>query len=246
MTDRGMKQRPLQTQVTKWSLFFSYFNFNEQGGPQGQAGPSPRTLEGLLPGGPHGQRPLLCCFQPGSGGECPWCGHWGVGRGGLAPLGEGPGDTGGVKNTHYLFFGFVKGRWENGMGLRACSAVAAQVQRGPAQLPRPFAPSPVGRLPLPGSERWPGGPGEGSTSLPPLPFQNLIQCFLVWGPGPKESTHLAAAVVCPTQYPPYTTRAFSGPLSPRQWSLSDKRACTCGCTNPSCLQLFFVLPSGSS
>lgn len=35
MTDRGTKQRPLQTQVTKWSLFFSYFNFNEQGGPKG-------------------------------------------------------------------------------------------------------------------------------------------------------------------------------------------------------------------
>lgn len=43
-----------------------------------------------------------------------------------------------MKNTHYLFFGFVKGRRENGMGLRACSAVAAQVLRGPAQLPRPF------------------------------------------------------------------------------------------------------------
>lgn len=117
---------------------------------------------------------------------------------------------------------------------------------GPGAASQAFYPSPGGRLPLPGSERWPGGPGEGSTSLPPLPFQNLIQCFLVWGPGPQESTHLAAAVVCPTQYPPSTTRAFSGPLSPRQWSLSDKRACTCGCTNPSCLQLFFVLPSGSS
>lgn len=52
-----------------------------------------------------------------------------------------------------------------------------------------FCPEPRGRLPLPGSVRWPGGPGEGSTpvsSLPPLPFQNLIQCLLVWGPGSRE------------------------------------------------------------
>lgn len=32
-------------------------------------------------------------------------------------------------------------------------------------------------------------------SLPPLPFQNLIQCLLVWGPGPRESTHLVAAII---------------------------------------------------
>lgn len=27
MMNGGVKQRPLQTRVTKWSLFFSYFNF---------------------------------------------------------------------------------------------------------------------------------------------------------------------------------------------------------------------------
>lgn len=35
MTDRGTKQRPLQIQVTEWSLFFAYFNFDEQSGPKG-------------------------------------------------------------------------------------------------------------------------------------------------------------------------------------------------------------------
>lgn len=63
MTDRGMKQRPLQTQVTKWSLFFPYFNFNEQGGPKGQASPSPGPWRACCQGA-CGQRGLLCCFQP--------------------------------------------------------------------------------------------------------------------------------------------------------------------------------------
>lgn len=210
MTDRGMKQRPLQTQVTTWSLFFSYFNFNEQGGPQGQAGPSPRTLEGLLPGGHTARDPCCAASSPGRAESALGVGTGVWGEEGLRLWARGQEiDAGGVKNTHYLFFGFVKGRRENGMGLRACSAVAAQVQRGPVQLPRPFAPSPGGRLPLPGSERWPGGPGEGSTSLPPLPFQNLIQCFFVWEPGPKESTLLASAVVCPTQYTHPTPQGLS-------------------------------------
>lgn len=240
-----MKQRPLQTQVTKWSLFFSYFNFNEQGGPQGRAGPSPRTLEGLLPGATRPET-LAVLLPARVRRRVPLVWALGCGKRRACASGRGARRCRWREKYTLFIFRFCQRQTENGMGLRACSAVAAQVLRGPAQLPRPFTPSPGGRLPLPGSERWPGGPGEGSTSLPPLPFQNLIQCFLVWGPGPKESTHLAAAVVCPTQYPPYTTRAFSGPLSPRQWSLSDKRACTCGCTNPSCLQLFFVLPSGSS
>lgn len=75
---------------------------------------------------------------------------------------------------------------------------------GPGQFRRPFALSPGGRLPVPGSERWPGGPGEGSTSvpsLPPLPFQNLAQCFLVWGPGARERARLAAAVLVSHPHP---------------------------------------------
>lgn len=149
--------------------------------------------------GPHGQRPSLLLPALGRAESALGVGSGVWGRGGLAPLVEGPGDPGGVKNTHYLFFGFVKGRQDYGMGLEEPAVRRLpQVQRGPAQFPRPFTLSPRGRLPLPGSERWPGGPGEGSIpvpSLPPLPFQNLIQCFLVWGPGPRESTHLAAAII---------------------------------------------------
>ena len=45
--------------------FFSSFNFNEQGGPKGRAGPSTGTLEGLLP---RGTRPeTLAVLLPAPG-----------------------------------------------------------------------------------------------------------------------------------------------------------------------------------
>lgn len=126
-SDRGMKQRPLQTQVTKWSLFFPpYFNFNEQGGPKGQASPSARTLEGLLPGATRSESLAVLLPAPGRAGSALGVGTgvWGRG-GGLAPVLAGPGNPGGVKNTHYLFFGFVNGKrdFRDGAG-RACSVVA--------------------------------------------------------------------------------------------------------------------------
>lgn len=163
-----MKQRPLQTQVTKWSLFFSYFNFYEQGGPKGQASPSARTLEGLLPGGHTARDPRCVASSPGSGRKCPWCGQWGVGYRRACTSGRGARRSR-WHEKYYLFFGFVKGRWDYGMGLEEPALRwLPQVERGPAQLPRPFAPSPGGRLPLPGSERWPWRPrrGEQPCALP--------------------------------------------------------------------------------
>lgn len=48
------------------------------------------------------------------------------------PLVDGPGNPGGVKNTHYLFFGFVKSRQEYGdRAGRTCSTVAARATEGP-------------------------------------------------------------------------------------------------------------------
>lgn len=144
-----------------------------------------------------------------------WC------RGGLAPLIAGPGNPGGVTNTHYLFWGFVKGRRAFGDGAgRACLLCRGRpaYRRG-------------AKVSCLGQRGGMGAPEEGSTptpSPPPVPFQNLVQCFLVWGAGPRESAHLAAAIIVFSPYRPCTTRAFSGPLSPRQWSPSDKRACTCG------------------
>lgn len=159
-------------------------------------------------------------------------GVWGRG-GGLAPLVTGPGNPGGVKNIHYLFFGFVKSSWDLGDGAgRACSVLAALGTDGPRSVSQALCPKPRGQTASPWvcEVAWGSRRGEHLCALlPPLPFQNLVQCFPVWGPGPRERAHLAAAVL--VSYPPspsYTTRAFSGPLSPRQWSLSDKRACTCG------------------
>lgn len=169
----------------------------------------PETLAALLPAPGWAESAL------GTGTRA-----WGR-EGGLAPLVTGPGKPGGVKTTHYLFWGFVKGRRDFGDGAtRACSAAAALPTRGPGQPPSP----------LPGPERGPGGPGGGSTPTPsllPMPFQNLGQCFL-WG-GWAQREHVSGAAIL-VSYPhrPCTKRAFSGPLSPRQWSLPDKRACTCG------------------
>lgn len=128
-------------------------------------------------------------------------GGWRRGRG-LAPLVAGPGDPGGANNTHYLFLGFVEGRQAFGDGAeRAClpAAVALHTGRGRGQPPGGPLPGAQGihRLSL-GQRGGVGAPEEGSTStpsLPPMPFQNLVQCFLVWGPGPRESALLAAAIV---------------------------------------------------
>lgn len=120
-------------------------------------------------------------------------GVWGRG-GGLAPALAGPGDPGGVTNAHYLFLGFVNGRHDFGAGVEEPAVWWLPQAEGP----RPFAPSPGGRLLLPGPERWPGGPGEGRGAPCALPATIAIpepQCFLVWGPGPGESTRLAAAII---------------------------------------------------
>lgn len=76
MTDRGMKQRPLQTQVTKWSLFFLILILMNKVDQRAEPAPQPRTLGGLLPGGHTARDPRCAAASPWSGGKCP--GHWGV------------------------------------------------------------------------------------------------------------------------------------------------------------------------
>lgn len=152
MTDRGMKQRPLQTQVTKWSLFFfSYFNFNEQGGPKGQASPSARTLEGLPPGATRPEPLAVLLLAPGWAPSALSVGAGVRGRGGgLALLVMGPGNPGGVKNIHYLFFGFVKSSWDLGdRAGRACSALAAPGTDGPRSVSQALCPEPRGQIACP-------------------------------------------------------------------------------------------------
>ena len=144
-------------------------------------------------------------------------GVWGR-EGGLAPLVTGPGNPGGVKNAHYLFLGFVKGRWDFGEeASRACSAGASLRTEGPGSAPQAL---------FPGPERWPAwGPWREHPHA--LPAANAIpeprSVFPAWGRAQRERASGAAVLVsCPHR--PCITRAFSGPLSPRQWSLSDKKS----------------------
>lgn len=172
------------------AFFFSYFNFNEQGGPKGQASPSTRTLEGLLPGGHMAREPRCAAASPRSGGKCPCCGRQGVGyrkRACTSGLGARKSRK---REKYYLFLGFVKGTRDFGDGAgRACSAVAALRTEGPRSASQALCPEPRGRLPLPGPERWPGGPGgwEHPYALPativiPEP-RSVFPCL---GPGPRE------------------------------------------------------------
>lgn len=53
--------------------------------------------------------------------------------------------------------------------------------------------------------------------------------------------------LCSSWSLPHTTRAFSGPVpSTGRLSLGDRRACTCGCVHPGCLQLFLSRRSTQS
>ena len=169
----------------------------------------PETLAVLLPA------PSWAESAPGVG-----TGAWGR-EGGLEPLATGPGNLGGVKNAHYLFFGFVKGRWDFGEGVEEPALRGLPcVPRSPGQLPGP--------LPWARETAW--GPRR-KEHPHARPAANAIpeprSVFPVWGPGPERASVCAAIAV---SYPhrPCATRAFSGSLSPRQRSLSDGRACTCG------------------
>ncbi|CAI9174913.1 unnamed protein product [Rangifer tarandus platyrhynchus] len=145
-------------------------------------------------------------------------GVWGRG-GGLAPLVTGPGNPGGVKSAHYLFLGFVKGRWDFGEeARRACCAGASLRTEGPRSAPQALCLGP---------ERWPAWGPRGREHPHVLPGANAIpeprSVFPAWGWAQRERVSGTAVLVsCPHR--PCTTRAFSGPLSPRQWSLSDKKS----------------------
>lgn len=92
-------------------------------------------------------------------------GVWGRERR-LAPLVTGPGDPGGVKNAHYLFLGFVKGRWDFGEeARRACCAGASLRTEGP----RVSSPGP---LPWAREVACLGALGEGAS-----PRLSCHQCY---------------------------------------------------------------------
>lgn len=155
--------------------------------------------------------------------------------GGLAPLVMGPGNPGGVKNIHYLFFGFVKSSWDLGdRAGRACSALAAPGTDGPRSVSQALCPEPRGQIACPWvwEVAWGSRRGEHLCALPaaiaiPEP-RSVFPRLGAGGQRARASGRCCPRVIPPTPVPTYTTRAFSGPLSPRQRSLSDKRACTCG------------------
>ena len=80
MTDRGMKQRPLQIQVTEWSLFLLILilmnKVDQRAEPAPQPGPW-RACWGAV--GAHGQRPSQCCCQSPVGQRVPLA--WALGCG---------------------------------------------------------------------------------------------------------------------------------------------------------------------
>lgn len=94
----------------------------------------------------------------------------------------------GRENTHYLFLVLL--------------AAGRMLEMGPEEPALRWLPR-VQRAQALCPERWPGGPQRGApcAPLPPLPFQNLMQCFRVWGARPRENARLAAAIV---SYPALT------------------------------------------
>lgn len=92
------------------------------------------------------------------------------------------------------------------------------VLRGPGSAPQALCHGP---------ERWPAWGPWGREHPHAFPATNAIpeprSVFPAWAWAQRERASGAAVLVsCPHQ--PCTTRAFSGPLSPRQWSLSDKKS----------------------
>lgn len=157
-----------------------------------------KVLERLL-AGPLRRR-ALCRRRPCRG-------RWPRARGCLAPVLAGQAIQG--RETHTLFiFGFVNGRQDFGAGAGEPALRWLPACRGP----RPFA--------------LKGGPGPPRARLPPLPFQNLIQCSLVWGQGRERALVRGCYCVLPALTPHH--KGFLRSPVPRQRSLSGKRACTCG------------------
>lgn len=71
MMNGGVKQRPLQT---KWSLFFSYFNFMDIVDQSAESGPQPGPWEGLLCVGHMARALVSAAASPDWVRKCSWHG----------------------------------------------------------------------------------------------------------------------------------------------------------------------------
>lgn len=175
-------------------------------------------------------------------------------RGGLAPLVAGPGNPGGVKNTHYLFWGFVKGRWAVGdEARRACLLCrGCPAYRGGAEVspPGPFAQGPGDTPPLPGPERWRGGPGGGEP--PPCPpchqchSRTLFSVSLSGGRGPERARIWRLLSLCSTRTNPAPQGLSPVPCPQDNGPLLTKEPAHVGERTQAVYSSFFVLPSSSS
>lgn len=133
--------------------------------------------------------------------------------------GLGPGIPGGVKSAHYLFFGFVKGRWDFGDGPEEPALPwLCCGQRGQASFPGPWP------LAAPGGR----GAGEGSTApSPPRCHSRTSSVFPRLGRAQsKRASGGCCLCVLPRITP--TPQGLSLVPRPQDLSLSDKRACTWG------------------
>lgn len=135
--------------------------------------------------GPLGQRRALRCPSLAwPGGKCR-CGRWGAGRGGgLPPVPAGQEVQGREKHTIYFPVLLTAGR---------------MLEMGPAEPPQ------VQKAPH-------GGLGAPCPSPPPLPFQNLIQCFPVWGAGPSRERPPGGCYPCVLSPPSRTDPHHKGSL----------------------------------
>lgn len=159
------RSRDLDRPVAKWSLLFSHFNFREQGGPRGQAGPGPRSWSACWRALSGDARCAAATPAGGAGRGLEAASH---------PCSQGR-QSRGVRHTHYLFLVLL--------------TAGRILERGPdaCRGPRPFA--------------LKGGPGPPRARLPPLPFQNLIQCSLVWGQGRERALVRGCYCVLPALTP---------------------------------------------
>lgn len=177
--DRGTKQRPLQTKSPSGAFSFLIFILMNKVARWAESAPQPGPWRACCRG-PRGQGPSVRRCQPPAGQEAPVVWALGVGERKRAhTCARGAGQSRWRGKYTLFIFGFVNGRRDSGdRAGRACFAVAAPSPKGP----RPFASSWARKV------AWaPRTGGRAVPSPPPLPFRSLDQCFLVRGPGPRES-----------------------------------------------------------
>lgn len=170
-------------------------------------------------------------------------------RGGLAPLVAGPGNPGGVRNTHYLFWGFVKGRWAFGDGAgRGC--LLCRGWPATEEGPRSARPGPRGHAASPWAREVVWGPRwRGAPPCPPCHqchSRTLFSVSLSGGRGPERARIWRLLSLCPTRTDPAPQGLSPVPCPQDNGPLLTKEPAHVGERTQAVYSSFFVLPSSSS